>query len=231
MKKTFFLLLALFLALTFTNCGENQIDKPKDLIKYSVLKEGISDTPIKVQISSDILIEEKDSITEEKLKSLLNYLYQVKINQTGFDYGENPNTIAIYAYTSKSKAESGNGLWIAMISKMYDDKNPKFDLNETQFKSLKEIKENKWNLTYNQRKEIWKKIILAERKAQKDADIKYSLTGSNVTQEVIENNVTYMRKQKEKYEKEIMSESKITEEILEKIGIEGITNGWEFPKK
>jgi hypothetical protein len=216
------------LILLLTNCGGDE--PPKDLLKHTVHKEYVSDTPLKTQVSIDIIIGDKDNATEQKLQKLLTYLYDQQINRTGFKHHDHPNTVLIYAYASKELADGGMGQWVAMISKMYDDTKPDFDLNETQFKALTAVEQDKWGLTQQQRQEIWDKIIYAERDAQTEADKKYPLDKPGITKEDMSNNVDLMTELKEKNEQDLAKEYEVDRAIVDSIGLEGVTNGWPFPR-
>ena len=121
MKYTKNIFMILIFSILLTSCGnvkkekaekeETKIEKAV-LLKFTLLKDDISDTPLKTQILTDIVLEEKEKITENKLNILLNTLYKERKNRTGFKYHKKPNTVAIYAYSTKEKANSGmdNGL-------------------------------------------------------------------------------------------------------------------------
>lgn len=229
MKKIKILALAV-LTFLLTNCGNDKPEPPKDLLKYSVIKEDISDTPLKTQISINILLEDLNNVTEKKLEILLNYLFDQQISRTGFKHHDNPNTVLIYAYASKEKANASMGQWVAMISKMYNDTKPDFDISETQFKSLTATEQDKWGLTQKQRQEIWDKIIYAERNAQKEADKKHPLDKPGITKTDMENNGKVMETLKEKNENDIAKEYGLDRTIIDSIGLEGVMSGWSFPK-
>ena len=111
MKYTKNIFMILIFSILLTSCGNVKKEKAI-LLKYTLLKDDISDTPLKTQILTDIVLEEKENITEKKLDILLNTLYKERKNRTGFKYHKKPNTVAIYAYSTKEKANSGmdNGL-------------------------------------------------------------------------------------------------------------------------
>jgi len=228
MKRKFTILSITILTILLSNCGNNS-EPPKDMLKYSVIEEEISDTPLKTQVSIKILLEDIENVTEKKLETLLNYLYDQQIIRTGFKYHDYPNTILIYAYATKEKANEGMS-WVAMISKMYDDTKPDIDISEIQFNSLTAIEQEKWGLTHELRVEIWDKIIIAERDAQEEADKKYPLNKPDITQEDIIKNGELMDKINVEYENDIAKEYEIEQSIIDSIGLEGIMGGWSFPK-
>lgn len=228
MKKIAILSLTI-LTLLLTNCGSNS-EPPKDLLRYSVIEEDISDTPLKTQVSMKILLEDIESVTEEKLEILLNYLYDQQIVREGFEHHNHPNTILVYAYATKEKSDAGVGQWVAMISKMYDDTKPNFDISKTQFNSLTATEQDRWGLTHKQRQEIWDKIVYAERNAQNEADNKHPLDKPGITRDDMIRNGKAMEKFKIEYEDNIAKEYKIEQPIIDSIGLEGVIGGWSFPK-
>jgi len=203
---------------------------PKNFLKYSIHKEDVYDEPIKTQVALDVLIIDKE-MDEQKIKDLLNHLYDKTIKRSGFKHHDHPTNIYIYAYTSKDKAESGMGQWVGMISKSYNDKKPKIAISDTQLSALIEVAEDRWGLTHEQRKEVWNKIILAQDKAQKEADEKYPTDKLGITQDDIIKNIDFMRELEEEYENEITNEYGVDKAIIDSIGLEGSKKGWAFPKQ
>lgn len=210
------------IAILMTNCGRN-------LLKYSIYDEEVSDLPIKTQIKLKILIAEKDSITEQKLEDLLTYLYNLQMNRTDLEYHNHPNAVLIWAYTTQEKANAGD-LWIAMISKMYYDTKPDFKINKIQFNALSIVAQDKWGLTQEKREEIWEKLIYTWHKARKEANKKYPLEKPGITLYEINKNDDLVQDLKEKYKIDLAKEYKIDRAILDSITFEGLESGWVFPE-
>ncbi|PQB07248.1 hypothetical protein BST83_08845 [Polaribacter filamentus] len=204
---------------------------PNTLLTYTILKNEISDTPLKTEILTDILLEKKESITENKLKILLKTLYDERKNRTGFTHHETPNTIAVYAYLTKEKANSGMGQWVAMISKtnMNDNSIPEFKINKIQLNSIAQKKESILGLSNKKRREIWKKIILAERYGSEMAHKIHPIKAGS-TQEDLVIGGKLIEKWQLVRENEIIKEYKINQQILDSITLEGLTQGWAFPE-
>jgi len=219
------------LSLTIIYCGNktSENSKKENVLKYSIHKENIYDAPIKTQVTLDVIIEDKE-LNVQKIKDLLNHLYDKTIKRSGFKYHNNPTNIYIYVYTSKEKAESGMGQWVGMISKSYDDNKPKINIKEKQVNTLTEEPNNRWGLTQEQRKEIWDKIIRLEDKAQKEADKKYPLDKPGITQDDVRKNTDLMRELKKKYENELAKECGVKRTVIDSIGLEGLKKNWAFPK-
>ena len=199
------------------------------LPNYSVADEEIYDALIKTQVTIHVVIEEEE-INEEMIRRLLENLYENTMKRTGFEYHTKPTSAYIYVYTTKEKAQSGMGLWIGMISKSHADTKSSIKISDTQMNALSETEENKWGLTYELRQEIWIEINRSEDRAQKDADKKYSLDKPNPTLKDIYKNSDYMDQLSEKYAKELANKYGIKITVLDSVFIEGLVNGWAFPK-
>jgi len=210
-----------------TNCTNST--ESKYILKHSILKNEVHDIPIKTQVQLDVLISDT-AISKQKVSDLLTFLYDKTARRTGFKYRKNPTNIYIYAYTSKEKAESGMAQWVGMISKSYDDTQPKIDISENQLNSLALKQVDKFGLSEEIRLEIWNKSIKIEDKAQKEADLKFPLDAAGISQGNFKRNRTLNNKLKESYEKELATEYNIGVAIIDSIGIEGFTKGWPFPK-
>lgn len=220
------------LSLILTNCRNNSTNRKEttQLLKYSILNEDIYDIPLKTQISLNVLIEDS-TINKENIKDLLKHLYDKTISRSGFKYHNNPTNIFIYAFTTTDKAKSGMGQWVGMISKGHSENLPSINISDLQLNAINEIEVNKWHLTYIQRQEIWSKIIHLEDKSQIEADKKYPLDQAGITFKDIKKNSELMKSLKEKYEKELAKEYHIEKVIVDSVGLEGIVNGWAFPKR
>ena len=203
-------------------------DKKETLLSYTILKNEVYDAPVKTQVTINLLITDT-VITEQKVRELLTSLYDKTKERTGFKYHTHPTNIFIYAYVTKEKAISGQGQWIGMISKSFDDKQPKIDISEIQFQSLILKPVEKFGLSMKLRLEIWNKIFKIEDNAQKQADIKYPLDKADITMEDIKKNGVLGDKLIGKYKKELCLEYAIDIKIVDSIGVEGIIKGWSIP--
>jgi len=208
----------------------NNVNIAKDeSLSYSIYKEDISDIPAKTQVSIDILIEDKQ-FSEKQITNLLNQLYNKTITRSGFKYHKNPTNVFIYAYTSKEKANSGMGQWVGMIQKGFNDKTPTISISERQFNSMAETQDEKWNLTYQQRKDIWIKLISAEDRALKEAEKKYPTDKPGITNEELIKSTDYKNELETKYKLNVINEYGVKKNIIDSIVYEGIKMGWAFPK-
>lgn len=141
--------------------------------KYSVLDEDVYDDAGATKITFNILVSGK--ITEPGLRALLNKLYSSTKARRGFKYHDSPTNIYIYAFTSKERAGSGMGQWIAMLQKNRDDGKPTISINERQIAQLGAKPKERFGLSEKKRKEIWQELVLAEDRARKRAEEQYPL--------------------------------------------------------
>lgn len=109
-----------------------------DYIKFSIIDEEVTDAPIKTQIAQSILIENKDSATEDNLRKLLNYQYNKLSKRKGFKFRSSPNRIYIWAFDSKKLYDKKSGYYKAMISTV-DDK-PEFKMSPFDNEFLEQVK-------------------------------------------------------------------------------------------
>jgi len=183
-----FLGLALLLVLTITSYSREESPKSEKkkvesstlvvqqqtvtLPTYSVLDEDIYDTALKTQVVLNILVS--GEISEPGLRALLDMLYSSIRARGGFKYYNPPTNVYIYAFTSKERAESG-WLWIAMLHKSYSDVKPTININERQIAQLDAKPDERFGLSEEKRKEIWKELVLVERRARKEAEERYPL--------------------------------------------------------
>ncbi|WP_445722169.1 hypothetical protein [Flavobacterium sp.] len=85
--------------------------------------------------------------------------------------------------------------------------------------------EIKFNLTEEQRKEIYEKLYAAEVSAREEADKKFPLEGKNASIN-LENNLKYQEELKEKNASKIIKDYKITDDIRWEILTEATSENW-----
>jgi hypothetical protein len=141
--------------------------------KYTILGEDVYDAPIKTQVTLNVLVS--GEMSEPALAVLLNQLYSSTRARRGFKYHDSPTNIYIYAFTSKERAESGMGQWIAMLQKSYDDVKPTISINQRQITQLGAKPEEGFGLSEERRREIWKELVLVEDRAREEAEEQYPL--------------------------------------------------------
>jgi len=225
----------ILLILFASNCGNgNSVLKSSeseniDLLEHVIFDEEIYDAPIKTQVTLHVIITD-DSVNKDKIGILLNALYSKVMKRSDFNYRTSPSSSFIYAYDSKEKAQSGMGQWLGMISKSHADTHSSVRFNDIQLSALNEVQETKWNLSYEQRQEIWKELVKSEDKSQNEADKKYPLDKSNITLDDMNKNSEYNNQLRELYAKKLASKLSIPINILDSISTEAFVNGWPFPE-
>ena len=122
--------------------------------------------------------------------------------------------------------------------------------NRTNYKISVKVKENlekylqkrnksedKFGLTEDKRRQIYKEIVNSEDRAQAEADRQYPISGRstwNLSQSELLNrmdkNTELMRRLEEKYKFDLMKKYRITREQLKEIIYEGLSENWPMPK-
>ena len=238
MRRTLTILGTLLVAisLVFVACVSAPEQEKVVMPEYTILDEDVYDAPVKTQVVLNILVS--GEISEPGLGALLNQLYSSIATRRGFKYHDSPTNIYIYAYTSKERAESGMGLWIAMLAKSYDDVKPTISINERQIALLDAKPEQKFGLSEAQRQQIWKEIVQAEDRAHREAEQEFPLPdpskpgySSSVFMEQLEKQIELEETLGEKYKNELAEKYGLTRDQLDAIGTEGVIKDWPFPKE
>ncbi len=207
--------------------SEQKIQKPivkqekSATLKYTILDEDVYDAPVKTQVTLSVLVS--GEISEAGLKNLLNQLYSSTKARKGFKYHDSPTSIYIYAYTSKERAESGMAQWIAMLQKAHAETKSTTNINERQLGQLGAEPEERFGLSEEKRKEIWKELILIEDRAMKEAEKQYPKEW--------EKEIEMQRRLIDENENKLAEKYELTPEQLEKISSEGLEKDWSFPRK
>lgn len=100
--------------------------------------------------------------------------------------------------------------------------------NLEEYLKQRNTSEEKPGMTEDQRKEIYKVIVVAQDRAQAEADKKYPINASdpNFKKENVIKNVDLYRELVEKYEAEVRKKYGITQDIQTKIIVEGAILNW-----
>ncbi|MFC1467654.1 hypothetical protein ACFLQY_03045 [Verrucomicrobiota bacterium] len=204
---------------------------------YEILNQDKYDAPIKTQLSIDVVVS--GEITEQNLKLLLKELYS-KANATrGFKYhGGKPTHVFIYLYPTKVHAEAGMGQWLAMLSKVGDGAPIETNVKKELIANLGAEPEVKFGYSEEERKAIFRAIVLAEDKATTESERLYPLpdpSKGGYSQE--EAQKQFMKQAeannalREKYTKQVAEKFELTTEQLRAISVESFEKNWPFPKK
>lgn len=224
MKK---IALSLILLTMIVFCHSQDANKD-GLLTYSILKDEVSDTQIKTQVKLKVLITDPN-ISDQRIRELLSYLYNITIKRTGFKYSSHPTNVFIYLFTSKDKAESGTQ-WIGMIAKSYSASSPTISINDTQMKALTLKPVTRFGLPEKTRVAIFNESIKGIQRANKEADAKYPMMNpETVLDEAAKRDALY-NKLRTKYLNEIATKYAISISTIESIQDEGFEKGWAVPK-
>jgi len=226
-KKPWVLSLVGFIIILFVGTGLGGIteqpakEKKPATLEYTILNEDVYDAPIKTQVELNILVS--GEISETGLKTLLNQLYSSTKARKGFKYHDSPTNIYIYAFTSKERAESGMGQWIAMLQKSPGDAKATISINERQITQLGAKPEERFGLSEEERKQIWKEFVSAEDRATEEALEEYP--------KEFEKQVEMERRLNDDYKNKLAEKYELTREQLQEISVEAVEKDWPFPKK
>lgn len=188
---------------------------------YEIVSENTYDVPVKTQIEQHILV--MGEITEENQKALLRQQFDSIMKRRGFEYHNAPTNVYIYTYDTRERANTKQGLWLAMLQMNPLDKGiPKITTKKDQIAKIGQEPEEKFGLSEIKRKKIFKEIIIAERRAADEAMVREP---SDIYREA-----DLTQKLSKKYKDELAKNYNITREQLSSIGIEGITNRWPRPR-
>jgi hypothetical protein len=194
--------------------------------KYSIqmFEEDILDMGvIKAQIGQRIYFGKIDSsLSKDKIKLYLNERLIKLDNRKGFKNFNNASHIIIILHASKDHAVEGGANWIALISKFGEEEDVSYSIcDKDKFDYFKNPTDSIIdNLSEEVRKEIFRAIRDIEYKALNEADLKFP-DGNDW-----EKNSDLNTKLLKKYYKKFYKHYSITEDISNKIFIEGFKKGW-----
>jgi ribosomal protein L40E len=141
---------------------------------YKIIDSDRYDAPVKTQIELHAVVS--GTISESGLKALLQKLYNEAAATRGFKYhGGKPTHVFIYLYTSREHFQSGMGQWIAMLSKVGEGSKPDTRVKIELISQISAQPEVRNGLSESTRKEIFKVLVLAEDRADSEAQRRYPL--------------------------------------------------------
>lgn len=133
---------------------------------YEVVGEEVFDAPSKTQVELKVVVA--GEIAKEGVSALLAKLYSETMSRTGFKHHLRPTSAYIYAYTDKEAAESGPE-WIGMLSKCHSCDSPNTVLADHRFEHLGAAPQERFGLSEEKRKEVYRKSVLVEDRAGAEA--------------------------------------------------------------
>jgi len=127
----------------------------------------------------------------------------------------------IWLHPTKRHAIEGGTNWIAMVSKSFDGKSIVFDIDSKKFNAfINPTNEILYKKSLEEREEIYLALNYVIKFSQNEAD-KEHLNPNDW-----EKNYDYNEKLLDKYYEKLYTHYSITEEVSNKIFIEGIEKGW-----
>jgi len=131
---------------------------------------------MKAQVKIDAIVS--GEINKRSLEKQLQDLYTSESKSSEFKFHQFPTHIFIFFYTEENYILAGMGQWIATLRQIGAGTDPVIDFNERQLEHFQSLTEEKFGLIESQRKEVFNRIVLAERKASEEADGYYPLDPS-----------------------------------------------------
>jgi hypothetical protein len=208
----------------FSQDGGKMIPK----ILWYVEEEKTQDVPVKTQIEQHIVLE--GQFDQEDVRAVLDSAYIEAQKRANFKHHNPATHYFIYVYSDKARANSKSGNWVGLLEKI--GANPeKFELNDMLISETQKPSSEKFNLDEETRKEIFKEIVLAERKAVKEAEEKYDITKMKGTpQQKLGIINEYKGKLEDEYKTKLTQKYKLSKEQLQELSVEAVTKGWPYPE-
>lgn len=196
-------------------------------LTYWIVEQELDDTPIKSQVVWHVAVE--GQYDKAILQDLLTHLYEKANSLSGFKYYNPATHYQIVVYASEDRAKSKSGNWVALLNKIRE--NPfDYKFNELMITEAQKPATEKFGLSENMRMQVYKEIILAERRAMSETEKKYDLSKMEGTPaEKMKIFGKYKSNLEEKYKNALAKNYKINRDQLSEIGIEGFSKGWAFP--
>ncbi len=157
------------------------------------------------------------NINEENLEALLRQQFDSVMKRRGFQYHDAPTNVYIYTYDTKEKAQAGQGLWLAMLQMSPSDEGePKVTVWKEKIARIGQEPEEKFGLSEEQRKQVFKEIAAAELRATDEA---IEREPSDINKQIdLERELT------EKYKNELAQKYNLSRDQLDAISLEGVQN-------
>jgi hypothetical protein len=203
-------------------------------VTHKMIQREVSETPSRTQVRATLVVS--GDVTAQTLEDLLGRVHEEISRETGFKYHPNPTHVAIYAFPTRAHAESGTTRWIGMLVRRSAKSNPEVRVDESRIAAMKLSPETKFGLPEPVRIRVWRELVRAERRAQREAELHHPIAGSG-SPDSASGAITAVEKQqaargtlREKYELEVGSRYGLGREELGEIRGEGLRKNWPLPK-
>ncbi|MBX3493405.1 MAG: hypothetical protein KF899_10605 [Parvibaculum sp.] len=189
-----------------------------DDVMFSLLDEEIYDVQIKTQIAQNIVVLGLPS--EAEIRTELTDRYRAAMARRGFEYHNPATNIYIYIYGSEEQARAGQGLWVGMLAKSaLNNGEPQITISESRLAALSNAPEDRFGLSEDQRKRVFRETVASENRATKEAM-------ARVPNSELMKQIQLEGELMEKYKGEVARKYGLSEEQMLQISVEGIKSGW-----
>ena len=128
--------------------------------QFEIVDEKIYDAPIKTEVEQHILVS--GEVTEQNLRALLRQQHAEISSRKGFQYHFSPTNIHIYLYDTKEKAEAEKGLWLAMSTMSYSEREATILVKTDQITRLGQEPQEKFGMTEAERQQVYRELVLSD---------------------------------------------------------------------
>lgn len=195
---------------------------PATRATYAVVREEVYDVPLKTQIVQQIVVSGVP--TETELRAEIFKRYRSAKARRGFRYHNPATNIYIYIYGTKEQARAEGIRWIGMLAISKGDKGePRVLIDEGRLAVLSQKPEDRFGLSEQKRKRVFREIAAAEDRATCEAEAQVPNPWG---MKQLEKQAGLTHKLQEKYRAGIERKYSLTDEQLLKISVEGVTMGW-----
>ena len=204
--------------------GPDASPTSSDGVQYTLLDEKVLDAPVKTQVVQKVLAE--GIPTEDALRAEILRRYKEVSSRHGFQFHSAPTNIYIYIFGTREQAATSY-LWIGMIAKSYSETGtPVVVIDKSRLAALSATPQSKFGLSEEKRKELFREIVSAERRADQET----SAQAANVKNLAdVKEYAKVTSDLKEKYKAALAKQYGIDGDQMSKITVEGVTKGWPTP--
>jgi hypothetical protein len=162
--------------------------------------------------------------TREQVVAVLLAEYDSARSFDGFRYRQRPSHVGVYVFSSDDRAESGEGLWLAMLFTTEPiDSLPAIEFNDELFVNAWAPPNERFGLSEQTRRELLSEIVHAEDRARRDAATKHPRDPAAANMAAHDLRSTYLE--------ELARSHGVGVDTLYAIIGESMTKGWPLPKE
>ncbi|CAN0263622.1 unnamed protein product [Ectocarpus fasciculatus] len=194
----------------------SESDLSTDLL-VEVITDSISESPIKAEAMQHLVVG--GEVTPQNIEHLLLRRFERAMATSNLRHHEELTSVHFYAYETREQAESGQGLWFAMLSMAPGSEGePGVYIRDEVLAEIGKPPQSKLGLSESERRSIYKQLVAAERRSTQDAERKHP---SDLMKKIDYEDVLLKQ-----YQAEIASASGISREQVMEIILEGVMSRW-----